>query len=53
MHEVKEVISGARYSTNSFITSLPNNLRNRISSDMHKLSDDERVVNEFYYGLEQ
>ena len=52
VHEVKEVISGARYSTNSFITSLPDNLRNRISSDMHRLGDDERVVNEFYYRLE-
>ena len=27
-------------------------LRNRISSDMHRLGDDERVVNEFYYRLE-
>ena len=52
VHEVKEVISGARYSTNSFITSLPDNIRNKISSDMHRLGDDERVVNEFYYRME-
>ena len=52
VHEVKEVISGARYSTNSFITSLPENFRIRTSSDMHRLGDSERYINDFYYNME-
>jgi hypothetical protein len=53
VHEVKPITSGARYSTNSFICSLPKNLKEHISSYSEIMGESPEIKNHWYYASNQ